>query len=190
MNDVSVAILCGGKSSRMQSEKGLVLYRGIPFIEYVIAAAKDISTDIILITNSTDYDYLPFEKKKDIEKDKGPLGGIYTALTYAKQQNCVILSCDIPLIKASLLRLLFENNKEDSMATVFKDGEHTQPLIACYSKKVLPKLKTAIVNNDLKMMRFLDCIEAKYISIEDERTVQFQNINTREALAQLEQKKI
>ena len=44
MNDVSVAILCGGKSSRMQSEKGLVLYNGIPFIEHIIAAAKELSS--------------------------------------------------------------------------------------------------------------------------------------------------
>ncbi|WP_026707982.1 molybdenum cofactor guanylyltransferase [Flavobacterium frigidarium] len=186
MNGVSIAILCGGKSSRMQSEKGLVLYNGIPFIEHIIAAAKEVSTDIILITNSSDYDYLPFEKRKDIEIDKGPLGGIYTALTYAKHQNCLILSCDIPLIKASLLKLLFEN--ENVTATVFKDTDRTHPLIGCYSKKVMTKLKVAIENDELKMMRFLDSVEAEFITIDDHRSEQFRNINTVAALNELTNK--
>ena len=126
------------------------------------------------------------QKRKDIEIDKGPLGGIYTALTYAKHQNCLILSCDIPLIKASLLKLLFEN--ENVTATVFKDTDRTHPLIGCYSKKVMTKLKVAIENDELKMMRFLDSVEAEFITINDYRSEQFRNINTVAALNELTNK--
>ena len=64
----------------MQSEKGLVLYKSKPFIEHVIDAVLPISNNIQLVTNSNNYDYLAYPKIKDIIVDKGPLGGIYSAL--------------------------------------------------------------------------------------------------------------
>ena len=186
METLTVFILCGGKSSRMQSEKGLVLFQKKTFIEHIIQAILSVTDQIKLITATKEYDYLPYQKIPDIVLDKGPLGGIYTALTYAKHQNCLILSCDIPLIKGSLLKLLFEN--ENVTATVFKDTDRTHPLIGCYSKKVMTKLKVAIEKHELKMMRFLDSVDAEFITIDDHRSEQFRNINTVTALNELNNK--
>ena len=55
--ELTVFILCGGKSSRMQSEKGLVLFQGKPFIEHIIKAILPVSDQIKLITASKEYDY-------------------------------------------------------------------------------------------------------------------------------------
>ena len=103
MEKVKLSILCGGKSSRMQSEKGLVLFNEKPFIEHIIEAALPISNEIQLVTNTSHYDYLPYKKIKDIELDKGPIGGIYSALVYSNSDNNLILSCDVPLISTELL---------------------------------------------------------------------------------------
>ena len=106
MKDLAVFILCGGKSSQMQSEKGLVLFKDKPFIEHIIKAILPITTNIQLVTNGNDYDYLEYKKISDIEIDKGPLGGIYTALYYSDTEFNMILSCDIPLISTELLQEL------------------------------------------------------------------------------------
>ncbi|HBK82852.1 MAG TPA: molybdenum cofactor guanylyltransferase, partial [Flavobacterium sp.] len=111
MKNLTISILCGGKSSRMQTEKGLVLYQEKRFIECVIEAVLPISNNIQLITNSSKYDHLAFKKFKDIVVDKGPVGGIYTALTYSKTTLNLILSCDIPLISSEILLELIEKHQ-------------------------------------------------------------------------------
>ena len=132
---MQVSILCGGKSSRMQSEKGLVLYQNKPFIENIIEAVLPISENIQLITNTNDYDYLAYKKVKDIIADKGPLGGIYTALVHSETEMNLILSCDIPLISTEILLEQIEKHGTNFDVSVFKDIDRMHPLIEMYSKK-------------------------------------------------------
>jgi molybdopterin-guanine dinucleotide biosynthesis protein A len=175
---MQVSILCGGKSSRMQSEKGLVLYQNKPFIEHIIEAALPISNSIQLITNTKDYDYLAYKKIKDIIVDKGPLGGIYTALVYSETEMNLILSCDIPLISTEMLLELIEKHTANFDVSVFEDNDRIHPLIGIYSKKILPVLKKAIDKNDLKMMRFISNVKHQLIPIADKKKQLFKNINS------------
>lgn len=175
---MQVSILCGGKSSRMQSEKGLVLYQNKPFIEHIIEAVLPISSNIQLITNTNDYDYLSYRKIKDIVFDKGPLGGIYTALVHSETEMNLILSCDIPLISNEILRELIEKHGTNFDVSVFEDTNRMHPLIGIYSKRILPVLKKAIDVTDLKMMRFISNVKHQLIPITDAKRHLFKNINS------------
>jgi molybdopterin-guanine dinucleotide biosynthesis protein A len=175
---MQVSILCGGKSSRMQSEKGLVLYQNKPFIEHIIEAVLPISNSIQLITNTNDYDYLACKKRKDIIVDKGPLGGIYTALVHSETRMNLILSCDIPLISTEMLQELIEKHTADFDVSVFEDNDRIHPLIGIYSTTSLPVLKKAIDKNDLKMMRFISNVKHQLIPIADDKKKLFKNINS------------
>ncbi|WP_310379201.1 molybdenum cofactor guanylyltransferase [Flavobacterium sp.] len=184
---MQVSILCGGKSSRMQSEKGLVLYQNKPFIEHVITAVLPISSNIQLITNTKDYDYLNYKIVKDIVLDKGPMGGIYSALANSDSELNLILSCDIPLISTEILRELIEKHYANFDVTVFEDEDEEQmhPLIGIYSKTILPVLKKAIDDNDLKMMHFLTKVKTQRIPIKNDKSQFFKNINTLAELNEL-----
>jgi molybdopterin-guanine dinucleotide biosynthesis protein A len=175
---MQVAILCGGKSSRMQSEKGLVLYQNKPFIEYIIDAVLPISRNIQLITNTNDYDYLPYRKIKDIVTEKGPLGGIYTALVHSESEMNLLLSCDIPLISTEILLELIENHNVNFDVSVFEDANRIHPLIGIYDRNILPVIKKAIENNDLKMLHLLSKVTHQLIPIPEEKRNLFQNINS------------
>lgn len=185
MKNLTIAILCGGKSSRMQTEKGLVLYQGKPFIEWVIEAALPISNSIQLITNSDHYDYLGYKKNKDVVEDQGPVGGIYTALFHSKTGLNLILSCDIPLISTEILLELIQKHKNNDDATVFGNSRNIHPLIGIYSKKSLPILKNAIEENELKMMHLLPKLNHQIIAIDDDKNIFFRNINTLNELKEL-----
>ena len=185
MKKVTTSILCGGKSSRMQSEKGLVLFQGKPFIEYIIEAALAVSDRIQLVTNTSDYDYLSYTKIKDIELDKGPIGGIYSALVHSESEINLILSCDIPLISTELLSELIAKHTTDFEVSVFSDNHKIHPLIGVYSKKIIPILKKAIEENELKMMCLLDKVNHQIIEVAGERSKQFRNVNSLAELNEL-----
>ena len=185
METLTVFILCGGKSSRMQSEKGLVLFQEKPFIEHIIKAILPITENIKLITATKEYDYLPYEKIPDIVLDKGPLGGIFTALTYSENQFNLILSCDIPLISTGLLSELISKHNEEAEITIFASESRMHPLIGIYSKKVLPVIKSAIDNNDLKMMNLIANVPHQIIKIEESENFHLTNINSADELNDL-----
>ncbi|MFE3849162.1 molybdenum cofactor guanylyltransferase [Flavobacterium sp. LB3P45] len=175
---MQVSILCGGKSSPMQLEKGLVLYQNKPFIAHIIEAVLPISSNIQLITNTNDYDYLPYNKVKDIVVHKGPLGGIYTALVHSETEMNLILSCEIPLISSEILLELIENHGTNFEVSVFKDTDWIHPLIGIYATTILPVLKKAIDANDLKMMRLISNVKHQLIPIPNAKRHLFKNINS------------
>ena len=183
--ELTVFILCGGKSSRMQSEKGLVLFQGKPFIEHIIKAILPVSNQIKLITASKEYDYLAYQKIPDIIADKGPLGGIYTALTYSETEFNLILSCDIPMISTGLLQELISKHTKEAVITIFASESKTHPLIGIYSKKIIPIIKKAIDLNELKMMDFLAKLPHQIINIEESENFHLTNINSADELNDL-----
>ena len=185
METLTVFILCGGKSSRMQSEKGLVLFQEKPFIEHIVQAILPITDQIKLITASKEYDYLPYEKIQDIIQDRGPLGGIYTALTHTETEFNLILSCDIPLISNELLKELISKHTKEAGITVFATESRIHPLIGIYSKNILPVVKEAIEANELKMMDLLAKTPHQIIKIEESENFPLTNINSADELNDL-----
>ncbi|OMQ11687.1 molybdenum cofactor guanylyltransferase [[Flexibacter] sp. ATCC 35103] len=185
MESLTVFILCGGKSSRMQSEKGLVLFQGKPFIEHIIKAVLPITSTIKLIANNRQYDYLSYQKIPDIITDKGPLGGIYTALINSETEFNLILSCDIPLISTELLSELVSKHNQEAEITVFASESRMHPLIGIYSKKILPVIKNAIDNEDLKMMNLIAKVPHQIIKIEESENFPLTNINSADELNDL-----
>ena len=185
MKTLTVFILCGGKSSRMQSEKGLVLFQGKPFVEHIIQAILPITEQVKLITATKEYDYLPYQKIPDIILDKGPLGGIYTALTNSETEFNLILSCDIPLISTELLSELISKHNNEAQVTVFASESRLHPLIGIYSKKVLPVIKSAIDNDELKMMDLLAKIPHQILNIDESENFHLTNINSVDELNDL-----
>ncbi|MGO4773356.1 molybdenum cofactor guanylyltransferase [Flavobacterium sp. W22_SRS_FK3] len=185
MKKLTAFILCGGKSSRMQSEKGLVLFQEKPFIEHIIQAILPVTEHIQLVTNTEDYDYLPYQKIADIVNDKGPLGGIFTALTNSETEFNLILSCDIPLISSELLTELISKHNQEAHIAIFATESRVHPLIGIYSKALLPVIKETIENDDLKMMNFLAKVPHQIIKIEESENFPLTNINSADELNDL-----
>lgn len=188
MEAITVFILCGGKSTRMGSEKGLVLFQGKPFIEHIIEAVLPISSEIYLVTNGEEYNYLPYKKIQDIAIDKGPIGGIYTALCQTETEFNLILSCDIPLISTELLVELVSKHDDDAGITTLASETRMHPLIGIYAKKITPMLKEAIAKDELKLMRFVTTVPHQIITFDESHDLHFTNINSLDELNQITNK--
>ncbi len=181
--NISAYILCGGKSVRMQSEKGLVLYRGKPFIRWIIEAIMPITSNIILVTSNGDYTMVGVPMIEDTFADKGPVGGIYTALKHSKSERNLILSCDVPKITTHLLRDLTDESENNDASVIFlSDGRNDYPLIGVYKKEALEIFAEAISADKLKLCYLVNMISHQKITVNSAQKSLVQNINSKAEL--------
>ncbi len=86
----TIWILAGGRSSRMGRDKSRVVLAGRTLLQHVRSAATATGLPVKTI-------------RKDCVPRCGPLGGLVTGLTRARDGWCIFLSCDMPLITPELL---------------------------------------------------------------------------------------
>jgi len=130
-------ILCGGKSSRMQTNKALLKLGEKTVIEIILAEMKKVFSKIVLSTNECDdFSFLKIPVVTDSYLNRGPLAGIYSALQFSNTHNNFITTCDLPLIKSEMIEYLL---KIDSKKDIIVPTIHSKPerLFGVYKKSVL-----------------------------------------------------
>lgn len=192
---ISAVIQAGGKSSRMGVDKAFVLLHGKPLIAHVLERLRQIEPDeLFIIANPSDqsdqYARLNVPVIPDQIHDKGPLGGITTALEAARNPNLLVVACDMPFIDPRFLAYIVRLQREAPVpydAIVPRFEGQAQGLHALYHKTCLPTFQTCLDNNQLRLtdifttlnVRYID--EAEYVALGlDARS--FTNINTPEEL--------
>jgi len=184
MNDnITAIILAGGKSGRMGEDKSFVDFCGRPLIEILIDKLSPLFKDLIIITNQAHL-YRKYEIKthQDILPDRGPLGGIYTGLTYSKDKYNFILACDMPFLNQELIQyMLGKINDYDVIIPEYNN--RLQPLCAIYSKNCIPPIENELNKNNLKIIDFFSQVKVRIITKKEIATFDtegkcFVNINT------------
>jgi molybdopterin-guanine dinucleotide biosynthesis protein A len=141
IKDITGIILCGGISSRMQTNKALLKLGDKSVIEIVAAKLKSIFNEVLISANdSKEYDFLKLTVVNDIFIGKGPLAGIHSALKYSSTEKNFIISCDMPLISVELIRYLINLNTEKSILLPKSNGR-IQQLCGIYSKSVIDEIE-------------------------------------------------
>lgn len=188
MNDLTVAIQAGGKSSRMGTDKSFVLFNGRPMIEHVIEKVADLGSELILITNKPDeYGHLGLPMFSDILPEKGPLGGIFTAVTQAQNPHTLIVACDMPWLNRDLLNYQIGLRYEADVI-VPRWQKFPEPLHAIYSKTCLPAIEANLQADKLKITGFFGSVQVRFVDREEVEQFDadgrsFRNVNTPQDLA-------
>ena len=133
--EFSVAILVGGDSSRMGSDKSTYEVDGSPMAVRVAQAAEAAGAAEILLIGGTQAKAkkLVGTWKKDAFPGEGPLGGVITALKAASHDSVVVLSCDMPFITDAVISSLVRG-LEDAQASVGRT-DRLNWLCAAWSKE-------------------------------------------------------
>jgi len=183
----SVILLAGGKGSRLNYiDKSFLEFKGKPFFEIIIEKLENFS-EIIVISNSPEK-YLKYNVKviKDDVKDIGPLGGIFTGLKNALNDECLILSCDTPFIKKEFIEYLGKI-KGDYDISVPVHNFYKEPLCALYKKNSLKEISDSIKKKEFKIAKIFQKLNVNWININKLKNSEdiskgFFNINTFEDL--------
>lgn len=180
-NKITAIVLAGGKSQRMGTEKGLLVLNGKPFIKHICDALQPIfGSNILIVSANKEYDALGFTRVEDIIENKGPVGGLYTALKASKTKINLVLSVDVPLVSTELLEWLIKSHDETYMVTQTKSGEKTSPLIGVYDRSMRIVFGEHMAGNQLKLREVIEDVKHQTIEIPEKWNNQVQNINTPE----------
>lgn len=179
--EFTVAILIGGDSSRMGTDKATLEVDGVAMAERVSKAAYDAGAAEVLVIGGTQKraNGISGMWKKDLYAGEGPLGGVITALKSATHDSVVVLSCDMPFITSAVIASLVPPLAE-AQATVGRT-DRLNWLCAAWSKsECLPSLQSVWKRNERAIHRaavLLDVVEVPVPA------VAVRNINTPEDLA-------
>jgi molybdopterin-guanine dinucleotide biosynthesis protein A len=185
----TVAIIAGGKSTRMGTDKAFVRLDGKPLIAHVLARVATLgAAAMILITNHPDsYGSLGLPMFPDVIPDKGSLGGIYTALTVSQHAYTQVIACDTPFVQPELLAHLLTLREGHEVIVPTVKG-YPQGLHGLYHKACLGPMRERMDANRLNVIGFYPQVrvrtvdEAEYEPF-DPTGVSFFNVNTPDQLA-------
>lgn len=185
---VTGIILAGGKSSRMGFDKGLMKINGRHCIEHIAEALLEVTKNVIVISNNDAYKFLGLPIYKDLVKEKGPIGGIYSGLTHSDSEKNLVVACDMPFVTGELLQFILDNvDYFEIAAPVFE--KEIQPLCAYYLKHTSKNLKNLIDNRIWKMKEVLQFFHYKKIPMNNYAEM-LANVNTSEELKQIQKEKV
>jgi molybdopterin-guanine dinucleotide biosynthesis protein A len=180
-NKITAIILAGGKSQRMGTDKGLLNLNGKTFIKHICDALQPIvGSNILIVSGNKEYDALGFTRVEDIIENKGPVGGLYTALAASKTKVNLVLSVDVPLVSTELLEWILKNHDETYMVTQTKSGDKTSPLIGVYDRSMRIVFGEHMAGNQLKLRQVIEDVKHQTLEVPEKWNNQVQNINTPE----------
>jgi molybdenum cofactor guanylyltransferase len=188
--NIDAFILAGGESQRMGEDKGLALLKGIPMVKHVINGLVKFNLKVRLISGNENYSQFGLPVHQDLVKGKGPMGGLFTALSFSENDYVLLIGCDMPFISINLLERLTKNAKQ-GMVTVAESNGRINPLLAIYPKSFLGHVQKNIEGEKLKMQDFILKNPHHVVpmdNIENIDPVTYSNINSRLELVEWNQK--
>jgi len=177
-NHITGIILAGGKSSRMGSDKGFVMYKNKAFIQHIIEAIKPLVNEVIIVSNNPDYDIFKLKRVNDLIENAGPLAGVYTGLHYTTTENNLVVSCDVPLINTETLKKLTANIDASIEVVQLESQGKTMPLIAMYKKQCEDIFFTLLQDGERRLRIALKQLKVKTITLNKEQEKFTTNVNT------------
>lgn len=177
LSDVTAVLLAGGKSSRMGSDKGLVEFQNKPMAFHILEVLNNLFSEVIVISNSCNYNDSGFRVFPDSIAFKGPVGGIVSAFEHTNSKWIFVIACDMPLITKEAILKLYEAKKNAEICLpATKDG--IEPLCGFYHTAIQQKLIEMIHNDILKMQSIVKNFRLNLVEFDGSEKL-FLNFNTR-----------
>lgn len=141
MEQMSAAILCGGKSRRMGQNKARLPWEGRELLDVIAQGLTGAEEILLAAAAAEDYADKPYQVAADLFTGCGPLAGLHAALTVCRAPLLFITACDTPLADWNTARILhsFLEERWDAAVPVDSSGR-LHPLCGLYRKRALPAM--------------------------------------------------
>jgi molybdopterin-guanine dinucleotide biosynthesis protein A len=190
IHGITAVILAGGTSSRMGSNKALLVVDGTPLIEKIYRTMARLFREVILVTNTPgEYAFLPCPMVADRYPGVGPLAGLHAGILASREDRIFITACDTPFLNPDVIRMICAVDGEyDAVVPLSAGGK--EPLQALYKRRCLAMVEQALEQGNGKLMNLLDRLRTRFITPEELASIpgaelSFCNVNTPEEYERL-----
>jgi molybdopterin-guanine dinucleotide biosynthesis protein A len=183
VDDVSIFVLAGGRSSRMGSDKAFLPIGDVNLLQLTLAKAKEVAPKTVIVGNRERYAQYG-DVIEDIIPGCGPLSGIHAALSSTGSGLNLILSVDMPLMSSDFLRWLLQIGAAcDDLAIVPQAQGRTQPLCSVFRRLAQNEVERALRAGEYKVDRLFSIVPTRLISESEWQAAGFppdifRNVNT------------
>lgn len=185
---LSVVIQAGGESRRMGRDKALAPFLGEPLIQRVCDRMVGLGDELIVTANHPGaFVFLKLPFFADLVPDRGALGGLYTALSQARNPLVAVVACDMPFANPDLIRFACEQIDRADVAIPENTGG-LEPLHAVYRRETcLPAVRAALEAGCWRVDSWFEKVQVRILKRTeyahlDREAVTFLNVNTPEEL--------
>ncbi|HEX2747378.1 MAG TPA: molybdenum cofactor guanylyltransferase [Verrucomicrobiales bacterium] len=185
----AAALIAGGRSRRMGSDKAFLPWEGQPLWEHQMGKLRALRAPQLLLSCRREQAFpaLPgITQVADRWPDAGPLGGVGSCLEICQEPYLVVLGIDLPLLPVSFLQQLVDECASGCGAVVMEDsGGYYEPLAAVYPKSMSSLAAEQIAAGRFSMQEFITrgvdggLLRAPAMAI---KKAWFTNVNTPEDL--------
>jgi len=150
--DATAIVLAGGRSTRMGTDKSLMMLDGWPLVSHVVEQVSRQHTQVRLSARDGErFGFLGLPISTDRIAGAGPLVAIASALEDSRTEWNLVVPCDMPKVPARLVTKMFRV-RDGVDVVVPLSGEHLEPLFALYRKSCLPAMWDAIRAGERKII--------------------------------------
>lgn len=187
MNDeVSLALLAGGLSTRMGEDKAFAPFREGTLLEWMRDRLAPLFRHVfVVVRDPSRFHRLGLPVVNDALPEVGSAVGVYSATLASPTERVLCVACDMPFVPPRLIRALAEMS-EGFDVFVPRHGGYLQPLCAVYSKRTLDAYLEFIRSGGRRIFDIYPALDTGYLDMDDGRFGDpdelFVNVNTPEEL--------
>lgn len=176
-------VLAGGKSRRFGEDKALVVYNGLSFLERAVSLLASLQLKPIVVTRrGANYPLAGCVVIYDKLFEKGPLGGLYTAMSVFKNTTFLVLTCDMPALTPAVLSDLLAVHEPHFEITAYSTESGLQPFPGIYEPSLFETVRNNLKQDKLSIQDLLDRVPTKKMISWEGGLEVFCNVNYRKDL--------
>lgn len=172
-------VLCGGKSRRMGQEKYRLMFAGETLLQRI---CRIVSPEVsqILVVASSDQEIPALSSSVQILRDEipecGPLAGIAQALAHLHSLDngphiAFVTSCDVPLLKTTVIPYLQKQLTDSFDAVVVKDSQYAYPLCAIYRTTAAATAERLLATGERRAAALSENLETCWVPVDQLRHI-------------------
>lgn len=161
------ALMAGGRSIRMGTNKALLDWQGQPLIAHLAGRFAEWFSQVVIVTNSpADYSFLGLPMVSDRQPDLGPLAGLEAALRYSREPVVFCAACDMPFLNGDLIAHMVSLMPGYEAVVPRRDGRY-ETLHAAYGRACLPHVSACLDEGQYQVRAFFDRVRVRELAAAD-----------------------